>query len=312
MVCTECGCENKDDALFCARCGSNLSDARIKRHSRKCEECGYDNLPDGKYCASCGAELRRHQYGPPPWHGRHAQPRQQTKRERRVNTRLKWHPGLVGVVMVVGIVAVIFTVERFVVKKPSAPARTVETRSSDVTVEAQVQTIASKFICSCGTCGEEPLDKCTCKRAVDERQFIRNYLELGQKPEQVILALNTRYGWIKPQFASLAGDSAAMKTAAVKSNLARSRPEVSLPPITFQEPARADPPAAAADRERIFSRFQCPCGQCQVDELRDCGCRHPRGAREVKAFVDARIGENKYTVAQVIEMVAAKYGGKKL
>lgn len=214
--------------------------------------------------------------------------------------------------MVIGMVAVIFTVDRFVVKKPAAPARTVETRSRDVTVEAQVQTIASKFICSCGTCGEEPLDKCTCERAVEERQFIRNYLELGQKPEQVILALNTRYGWVKPEFAALVGDSAAMKTAAAKSNLALPRPEASLPLITFKGSAGTEIPAAAPDREKIFSQFHCPCGQCQVDELRDCSCRHPRGASEVKEFVDATIGEHKYTVAQVIDMVAAKYGGKKL
>lgn len=69
--------------------------------------------------------------------------------------------------------------------------------------------------------------------------------------------------------------------------------------------------ATAADRIEIFSRFKCPCGQCGIDELKDCGCAHPRGATEVKSFVDQKIAENKYTIAQITKQVEDKYGGKK-
>jgi hypothetical protein len=67
----------------------------------------------------------------------------------------------------------------------------------------------------------------------------------------------------------------------------------------------------AADRIEIFSHFRCPCGQCGIEELKDCECNHPRGAMEVKAFVDAKIAAGKYTVAEVVNEVELKYGGKK-
>jgi hypothetical protein len=67
----------------------------------------------------------------------------------------------------------------------------------------------------------------------------------------------------------------------------------------------------AFDREEIFSQFRCPCGQCKIEELKDCSCDHPRGAKEVKAFVDRKIAEKKYTVAQIIVQRDNQCGGRK-
>jgi len=312
MTCNECGTENRDDALFCANCGAKLEKSELVGHGRKCPECGFDNPHEGRFCARCGAELRRHNNGHQhQHHSQQTQQKHQKKKDRRVETRLKWHPGLVAIVLLAGAFVFIASMEMFVKKQPSSPPQFVETRSTDARLEAKVMEIASKFICSCGTCGEKPLDTCICNRAVEERQFIRNFLEQGQKPEQVVVALNNTYGWVKPEFAALVGDSAATSVAAVKNNLLKAKPERSLPLGTLANISGTAKLATAVDRLEIFSHFQCPCGQCGVDELKDCGCQHPRGATEVKAFVDARIAEGKYTVAQLMDVVDAKYGGRK-
>ena len=310
-MCSECGTENKEDALFCANCGAKLEKPDPAGHGRKCPECGFDNPAEGRFCARCGAELRRHHNSHQQHNGHQVQQRHQKKKDRRVNTKLKWRPGLVAIVLLVGVFVFIIGMELFVKKQPSPPPQFVEMRSTDAQLEAKVMEIASKFICSCGTCGEKPLDTCTCNRAAEERQFIRSYLEQGQKPDQIIVALNNTYGWIKPQFATLVGDTVAPK-AATKIGTPTTKPigGVLVEKATALS-ANNTTPASEADRLKIFSHFQCPCGQCGVDELKDCGCKHPRGATEVKGFVDAKIAEGKYTVGQVMDLVEKEYGGRK-
>ena len=78
----------------------------------------------------------------------------------------------------------------------------VETKSSNPVVEATVYEIASKFVCSCQTCDELPLESCKCARAVEERQFIRDYLEQNQKPDDIVVTVANKYGWLKSEFAS--------------------------------------------------------------------------------------------------------------
>jgi len=309
MICNECSTENKDDALYCANCGEKLEAPETAEHGKKCPECGFDNPAEGKFCARCGNELRRRHNR--DRHRKQSHQEHQKKKERRVDTKLKWHPGLVAFVLLVGVFIFIGGMELFVKKQPAPLPQIVEIRTSDANLEATAMEIASKFICSCGTCGEKPLDTCTCNRAVEERQFIRSYLEQGQKPEQVIVALNNTYGWVKPEFATLVGDSTASSVAAVRNNFTKSNPETSLPLGTFGNIGGNTKPATPADRQEIFSHFKCPCGQCGIDELKDCGCQHPRGATEVKSFVDARIAEGKYTIAQLMDAVDAKYGGRK-
>ncbi len=195
--------------------------------------------------------------------------------------------------------------------KPFATSQVIETRSPDPAIEAKTMEIAGKFVCSCGTCGEQPLDVCTCPTAIQERQIIRNYLQMGRQPSEVIVALNRSFGWIKPEFAGLVGDS----TSTLRSDLPTlSLKQSSVPGILEQKAAalvRDKEIAKPADRLEILARFRCPCGQCSIDELKDCDCAHPRGAKEVKAFVDARIREGSLTVAQIVDIVNSRYGGKK-
>ena len=63
--------------------------------------------------------------------------------------------------------------------------------------------IASKFICSCGTCNNQSLEVSTCDVAIEERQLIRSYLEQYKKPDDIVIAVANKYGWLKPEFASI-------------------------------------------------------------------------------------------------------------
>lgn len=208
MQCIECSAQNKDDARFCTRCGALLRLASSGSSTRKCPECRFENPLDGKYCAKCGADLREHADGHRKHeHDRFVQRRQNKKKHKRVDTKLHWHPAVVTVVLLVGVVLVIAGIELLRRNDVAPPARITESRSRDQKLESAAMQIASRFICSCGTCGEKPLDTCSCNRAIEERQFIRDYLEQGQSPTQVIMALNRSYGWIKPEFRAMVADS---------------------------------------------------------------------------------------------------------
>jgi hypothetical protein len=71
-------------------------------------------------------------------------------------------------------------------------------------------------------------------------------------------------------------------------------------------------PATMADRDDIVAQFTCPCGRCRVrDELRDCQCTHPGGAKEIKTFISERIREGVMTPMQIVDMVSERFGGRK-
>ncbi|MBI4535649.1 MAG: zinc ribbon domain-containing protein [Ignavibacteriae bacterium] len=309
MTCNECGTENKDGALFCANCGAKLDRATSERQGSRCPQCGFENPPEGRFCARCGGELKHRHHGLKQHHRQHAPQEHHKRKNERVDTKLKWHPGLVVLALLGGAFALIAGVELFVKKEPEPPLQIEETISSDRKVETQLNEIASKFVCSCGSCGEQPLETCTCNTAIEERQFIRNYLQSGQTPEQIIRALNATYGWIESEFTSLVQDSTETSAALIKKNLISTNTGLQLGQVTRGANTKL---ATHADRIEIFSHFSCPCGQCGVDELKDCNCQHPKGATEVKGYIDGRIAEGKYTVAQIINEIEAKYGGRKV
>jgi hypothetical protein len=59
----------------------------------------------------------------------------------------------------------------------------------------------------------------------------------------------------------------------------------------------------------IASRFFCRCGTCDgQDRVSDCGCTHPRGAREVLGFIASELSAGK-TETDVIRAVTTRYGG---
>ncbi|MDE7100621.1 MAG: zinc ribbon domain-containing protein [Anaeroplasmataceae bacterium] len=51
MICKKCGNENNDEAVFCSKCGSRLSD------KIPCKKCGKENDSDAQFCIYCGNKL---------------------------------------------------------------------------------------------------------------------------------------------------------------------------------------------------------------------------------------------------------------
>ena len=186
-------------------------------------------------------------------------------------------------------------------RQPARQPAAFEQFSNNPIIERDVIAVAANFVCPCGSCGELPLETCTCQTAVQERQFIRDKLQSGQNREQVIAAVNASYGGFKPNQGlkfnpddlKLGNPLAQLKTdqLSAQGTLA----QVSSKLVT------------SGDLVEILTHFSCPCGQCGIPELKDCNCNHPRGATEVKIFIDQKIDEQKYTIAQVVDLVEKQY-----
>jgi len=190
---------------------------------------------------------------------------------------------------------------------PKPEEQLMERVTGNPAIEAQVVNIASKFICSCGTCGEQSLDSCTCNTAITERDSIRTLLQAGTGPEEVIRTIQDTYGWLKPAF-EFTGVSPEPRG---QDALPASSPSLKNDFKLLSARPGGGRHAGKSDREDIFSHFKCPCGKCGMDELKECECDHPRGAREVKAFVDGFIGRGEYTVAEIIAEIEKTYGSRK-
>ena len=104
-----------------------------------------------------------------------------------------------------------------------------------------------------------------------------------------------RYGRIKPRYASLLGEGKGGEAE-----------KAALPPQGTA--GRTDSLATKADLPAIASRFTCACGQCQDMNLAQCDCDHPRGAVEMKAFIEYEISQKHHTVAEIEKSVAYEYG----
>jgi len=315
-ICHTCGTSNEESARFCSHCGYEfpIENPFGKTEEKKCQQCQAVNLLDAKFCAECGAKLsqeeiqRHHAHQPEKKH--HSHRAEERRKEREQQKRAKSSPNyfllFAGIAGIVILISILFDNNPSLPQPQQQTAPIAEQKSNDAALEKNVLKVASKFICSCGTCGEQPLDICTCGNAVQERQFIRTHLQAGQTVEQVVLAVNTAYGWLKKEFTAQYDSLARKKGASTKITVP---PEVQSGLLRVTENSAVI--AAASDREEIFSHFRCPCGKCGMDDLKKCACSHANGAKEVKAYVDAQIAEGKYTVQQIISMVEQKYGGRK-
>ena len=304
MKCHECGAVNPENTLFCARCGAKHGEQPSLQQKIDCPICGVENSKNDKYCLACGAEMQRNR-------GKHQphQSKQSNKNGRHATRRFKWTPATIGGLLLGGVLGFIGVMELVKEKPPAPPPPFVETKTDDARLEAKVLEVASKFICSCGTCGEKPLDTCTCDKAAEERQYIRNSLQAGQPEDRVIADVMKTYGWLKPEF-----ESAYDSTSTIKSRLSTVAAAKETQTVFSNLSAKKNAEngiALVSDAESIYAHFRCPCGQCGMDDLKDCTCNHPRGATEVKALVQARIAEEKFSVAQILDEVEAKYGNRK-
>jgi len=73
----------------------------------------------------------------------------------------------------------------------------------DRAFDMQVYDVASKFLCSCGSCNDNELASCTCPTAIEEKTFIDDHLKRGVSKAEVIRHVNNHYGHIKTEFVSL-------------------------------------------------------------------------------------------------------------
>jgi cytochrome c-type biogenesis protein CcmH/NrfF/ribosomal protein L40E len=322
-TCTSCQAENDFSAKFCFNCGSELVSQTPPKGS--CQSCGFENPEDAKFCASCGAALEgKSTVSPPPsskdppkesmtfrekpaaqqkkkGKRKHKSPARQNFPKRRQAAK-KWNPATIAVVAI-GALLVIFYFVYMNQRAAKISEPYVEQKTENLELENKVLAVASKFVCACGSCPKEPLETCSCPTAGKERDFIRNALYSGMDEDNVITTLNNRYGGIESEYESQYGSGKVNLTLPPS-------PGQNLPLDLPGDTENASQLASFANRIEIISHFACPCGQCDRDELIECDCEHPRGAKEVKRFIDEKISEGNLTLGQVIEFVENKYGGK--
>ena len=320
MNCKFCGVENEKQFKYCINCGQELEILTDSELSN-CSICGSSNAKDDHFCINCGAKLNsaiavtnnNHTNGSNSRIKHKKKPRKSTKvknnkrnKTYRTNT-INVKPLLitVGIVIVTIIIAASF--DLIFHKYPKNLQYQTEIRSNNPVLEANVKTIASKFICACGTCNEQPLETCACPTAIEERDYIRQELQQNKTPDNIVVSVANKYGWLKAEFASLYKVDKSRtwsNTALVEEQTKTSNNLLNNNTISK--------PATLADRTFIMSKFRCPCGQCNIDELLDCDCQHPGGAKEIKSFITNSIISGTKTVNQIIDEVNIKYGGKKI
>jgi len=295
MNCKECREELGVGAKFCPNCGAQV----LSPHETiQCHDCGFENTMESRFCAECGAPLVSEKQ-PAAQHKKHKARKEKQKQEKAPS----WSSQAMKVIGLAGgivLVALFFSRNN----NPASSRQNypiAETRNTDPAVELRVRTVASEFICSCGSCNEQPLETCTCATAAEERQFIRDEIAKGESNDRIITMVNKRYGWMKKGRGGKAEagskESPGVATSATSGNFGKRAINVGI--------------ATVFDKNEILSHFRCPCGQCQIDELLRCDCTHPRGATEIKRFVDDRIAEHKFSKQELIAEVESAYGGQK-
>jgi hypothetical protein len=202
MKCRECGADVIPGAKFCHNCGFE-----IKTAHKFCTNCGSKLEPDDNFCSICGEPVRSEPMT-------ESKPKvikvssEQKKQKRRKH--VKQAPGsdkatkiiFYGAVML----AVFFMLIYFYITQQSARERSRPARREITSIrvppeiEAKVYEVASKFSCGCGACNELPLEKCDCNSAIQEKNFIKELLLKGESVENVIIAVNERYGYLKPEY----------------------------------------------------------------------------------------------------------------
>lgn len=213
MICKKCGTQNAGENKYCTNCGDEL----VKENQMQkniCGSCGSENNPTNKFCIECGEKLRTHGSVNAERTRYDYMNRKKEKRMKNQNktysfseTKTKNARMVIGIrplLIAIGVLFLAITVIAFMnnwLYKGEDAQYPPESKSSNPVVEAGVFDIASKFVCSCGSCGEQSLEKCKCVRAVEERQFMRDYLERKNKPEDIVVALADKYGFLKAEYA---------------------------------------------------------------------------------------------------------------
>ncbi|MEW6005548.1 MAG: zinc-ribbon domain-containing protein [Stygiobacter sp.] len=209
MKCINCGTENNDANKFCRNCGNELKDENNPQEII-CQTCGAKNKPGNNYCILCGENLivtADKNSTKLNLHNRFNDTNKKRKQKHssenknyQMQKKIELKPVLItAIVIIVSYLAV--TLIDYWKDKNTSSVRTVEIKSTNPVVESIVYEIASKFVCSCGTCGEKSLEKCTCPHAEEERQFIRDYVGKNGQKNDIVVALANKYGYLKSEYA---------------------------------------------------------------------------------------------------------------
>lgn len=172
----------------------------------KCTICGFNNVDSNKFCSNCGSELlsfkaKSAKTKPNLYAGK-------KKYKKNIHSLKSNTPNLkplwITVGIVIGSILIAISFDLIFHKYPDRNAFIQEVKNSTPAIEAQVTAIASKFVCSCGTneCNFTSLESCSCNTAAEERQFIRVNLENNKKPDDIVVDLANKYGFLKSEFAS--------------------------------------------------------------------------------------------------------------
>jgi hypothetical protein len=247
----------------------------------KCPRCGAPNRKEISFCTSCGAQLEAR-------HGR-----------RKI-------PGGGFTKKIAALVAGALVVALAIAIGHREGAQGVVEPGASAAFGVEVRQVASRFWCSCGNCETPELADCSCPRAVEEKKLIDQELQQGTAELEVVRTVHRRYGGIKSQYASLVQEEGT--GAALDGGAAALPARVGTNDSGAALPAGGVPVAVEADTLAIAGRFTCACGQCGELALADCDCDHPRGAREMKAFIAYQISRQRHTADEIVQSVSYEYG----
>ena len=165
-----------------------------------CKECDFQNKHlkgNAKYCTNCGSPLFEQKvekkYSEKKRNAKHTRQRSfnnPSKGLKNFSIAKLWY----GVAVIIGAFIIFSISESNSNSLNSNTENIAERKSENLLLEAKVFDIASKFTCACGGCNEDPLDKCKCDFAMEERKYIRINLENLNSDEETIEALNKKYG----------------------------------------------------------------------------------------------------------------------
>ncbi len=268
-----------------------------------CKICGEMNEDNARFCYCCGESLVKihagnRQAGTKP---RTASPTHVRQRETKMFRLLSRVILAAGVLLLTGVM-VWFLKDESETGNGQTPLS-----ASDAAIGKRVVDIASNFVCSCGNCAEESLDRCTCEHAARARQDIRDHVREGRNDSEIVRLIGATYGGLKTDLLKGTGAGRNRTSATLPGTKERSVIRTATDSFSI-----GGTHAVPGDLDRIIAEFRCPCGQCGWDELKDCDCGHPRGAKEVKAFIQQRIAEGNRTAEEIVKEVERVYGGLKL
>jgi hypothetical protein len=208
MNCNNCGTQNNNENKFCVSCGIKL-ERKPEQIKKFCTGCGTENQLNNKFCINCGAELHFKQTNKAPINQANINKKKQPKhkqhkkyvQEKNFNLidDIKKHKGATAAVLVV----VGFLLFQVIPQEPEVRNVTSRFPQTNIPVNSgntKLNEIASKFVCSCGNCGELSLETCTCPTAEEENALINTMLSQNLSTDEIVIAVANKYGWLKSEY----------------------------------------------------------------------------------------------------------------